>query len=586
MKKSRLLIVTDDAIMGGTYRVAEQLAKGLVKFFDVQFACAFNAKSAASRIAIATAGARVHDYQASASNLERSAFAVPEAAEILDRTDPDMLLLVEAEVLSLLALKQVAKRRAIPYVTVVNLLSADCLERFTQLREPAIEAMQGAHAIIFVSNASKRTFEALLPQICSPRFAIANSCPDKFFLATGEGVRAAVRKALGIGDHELVFLTAARIEPRKGQILCLEALERIRDRYNISGIRLLWAGDDTSGHTDGLRKAIEKKELSDNVLFLGPRDDIPNLLEACDVFVLTSYAEGMPLSIIEAMAKARPVIATSVDGIPEQIDDLSGILVPSPSNSEAACVDAIADAMTFMRENSAARVAMGKCARSRATRLFSEDRMIREYAEILSDLALARRNAQRNGSWFGRFSLQEKTSFTSSICSRLGDFEQAMAARLVVVKRKYSIDAMSKFELEPGSVIDFSDPLQCWEHARRGWCQTESEGVWSEGTVSIIELRMRQRMKRLRIVFDLTPFVPPGLRQRTDVVVNGRQICSWDFGVPTRETCAIDVSMNRPKDKRLAEIQLIHRTPRAPKAFDMGDDSREIAIFLHEIRVE
>jgi len=587
MKKSRLLIVTDDANMGGTYRVAEQLAKGLVKFFDVQFACTFNAKNAASCIAIATAGSRIHDYQVSERNLERSAFAVVEAEEILDKTFPDMLLLVEgAEIWSLLALKQVAKRRAIPYVTVVNLLSADCLERFTQLREPAIEAMQGAHAIIFVSNASKRSFEALLPQICSPRFAIANSCPDKFFLATGEGVRAAVRKALGIGDNELVFLTAARIEPRKGQILCLEALERIRDRDNISGIRLLLVGGGKSGHAHDLRKAIEKKELSDNVLYLGPRDDIPNLLEACDVFVLTSYAEGMPLSIIEAMAKARPVIATSVDGIREQIDDSSGIFVPSPSNSEAACVDAIADAMTFMRDNSTARVAMGKCARSRATRLFSEDRMIREYADILSDLALARRNAQRNASWFRRFSLQEKTSRISSICSRVGDFGQAMAARLAVVRRKYSVDKKSNFELEPGSVIDFSDPIQCWNHARGGWSQTESEGVWSDGTVSIIELRMRQRMKRLKIVFDLTPFVPPGYRQRTDVVVNGRHICSWDFGVHERETRAIDVSMSRAKDKRLAEIQLIHRTSTQPRAFNMGDDSREIAVFLHKIRVE
>ena len=235
--------------------------------------------------------------------------------------------------------------------------------------------------------------------------------------------------------------------------------------------------------------------------------------------------------------------------------------------------------MIFMRENSAARVVMGKSARSRATRLFSEDRMIREYADILSDLALARRNARLDGAWFGRFSLREKTSFTSSICSRLGDFEHAMAARLAVIKRNNSIDAKSKFELEPGSVIDFSDPLQCWNHARDGWSQTEAEGVWSEGTVSIIELRMRQTMKRLRIIFDLTPFVPPGHYQRTDVMVNGRQICSWDFGVPIRETCAIDVSINHAKDKRLAVIQLIHRTPTSPKAFNIGNNSREIAIF-------
>jgi hypothetical protein len=90
----------------------------------------------------------------------------------------------------------------------------------------------------------------------------------------------------------------------------------------------------------------------------------------------------------------------------------------------------------------------------------------------------------------------------------------------------------------------------------------------------------------LKIVFDLTPFVPPGYRQRTDVVVNGRHICSWDFGVHERETRAIDVSMSRAKDKRLAEIQLIHRTSTQPRAFNMGDDSREIAVFLHKIRVE
>ncbi|CCJ08011.1 Glycosyl transferase group 1 [Methylocystis sp. SC2] len=588
MKKSRLLIVTDDANVGGTYRVSEQLVSGLTRFFDVQFACAFNSKNAASRIAIATAGVRMHDYKVSEGNLERSTFAFSEAEELLENADPEMLLLIEAaEIWSLLALKEAAKRRAIPYVTAINLLSADCLERFTQLREQAIEAMQGAHAIIFVSNASKLRFEALFPQIGGHRYAIANSCPDQFFLRAGDEVRRAVRKALAIGDHELVFSTAARVEPRKGQILCLEALERIRKSGGISGIRLLLAGGGGTGHVRELQKAIETKALSDHVIFLGPRDDIPKLLEASDVFVLTSRAEGMPLSIIEAMAKGCPVIATDVDGIPEQIDQSSGILVPSPSWSEAACVAAIADAMTFMQRNLEARLGMGKCARERAMRLFGEDRMIREYADVLFTAAPSGQDLERErkGSWHRRFSGPEKASAISSISDVLSDFRQTLTS-MVNGKpgRLAGAEQYARWELKKGAVIDFSDPVQCWSHARSGWHQTEPDGVWSDGTVSVIKLKMRRRTKNLRITFDLTPFVPPGHRQKTDVVINGREVASWDFDVHARALRTVDVSMRR--EGRLAEIQLIHRAPTSPQAVGFGDDSREIAVFLHEIRLE
>src|ERR1700679_3614373 len=106
MSKIRLLIVSDDAYMGGSYRVAEQLVAGMNKSFDVQFACPFNDKNAESRAALATAGIAIHDYQASGRNGRRSTFATVDAEDLLDAASPDLLLTVDAgEIYSLLALK-------------------------------------------------------------------------------------------------------------------------------------------------------------------------------------------------------------------------------------------------------------------------------------------------------------------------------------------------------------------------------------------------------------------------------------------------------------------------------------------------
>lgn len=574
MTRTRLLIVTDDANMGGTYRVAEQLVSGLGEFFDVRFACSHNARNASSRAAIAEAGTPVIEYEASEHKPQHSAFAFRDAARFLDAADPDVLLLVEgAEIWSLLALKKVAELRGVPYVTAINLLSGDCLSRFAELRERSIEALRAARAIIFVSNASKRRFEASLPSVDRPLHVIANSCPDRFFTPADADARRATRKALGIGDDEIVFLSAARIEPRKGQLLCLEALARLRDRKAVPGVRFLFAGGGAHGNVVEFRRAIEARGLSDDVLFLGARGDVPQLLDACDVFVLASYAEGMPLSIIEAMAKGRPVIATSVDGVPEQLDRVCGILAPSPSAGEKACVEAIADAMTVMSRDARLCLDMGRCAKLRALRLFSEDRMILEYERVLSVVA---GTAPRKS--MSLFRLAKRPLELSSL---LGGLEDSRG-----VEREPEIAENWRLGLAPGSAIDFSDPLQCWDSAGQGWSSAEADGVWSDGAVSTLALRMRKKVTGLRIVFELTPFVPPGHRQETDVLVDGTKVDSWTFDAHVREERVVDIRASVVGRRKALEIRFIHRNPTSPHAAGLSDDSRELGIFLHEIRIE
>jgi hypothetical protein len=135
-------------------------------------------------------------------------------------------------------------------------------------------------------------------------------------------------------------------------------------------------------------------------------------------------------------------------------------------------------------------------------------------------------------------------------------------------------------------VIDFSDPQRCWNYAKDGWHQAERAGIWSDGALSVIQLRMRERKLSWRLTFDLTPFVPSGHPQDIDVVVNGKPLVSWIFGLPSRESRTVDVAMKDASDRRLLDIRLVHKRPMSPRAFNLSDDSRNLGVFLHAIKIE
>ena len=100
-----------------------------------------------------------------------------------------------------------------------------------------------------------------------------------------------------------------------------------------------------------------------------------------DVFVLPSFTKGTPLCIIEAMAKAKPIIASAVGGIPDMIDSESGILVP-PGDE-----DALTNAMTFLAQDPAQRAKMGQAAREKYLKLFSPKAVVPLMLETYSRLA-------------------------------------------------------------------------------------------------------------------------------------------------------------------------------------------------------
>lgn len=198
---------------------------------------------------------------------------------------------------------------------------------------------------------------------------IANGVDLDQFNFAGE----ASRGRLGLSTDDVVFGVVGRLESEKDHRTLLQAFRALIDHGQAA--RLLIIGDGSlRGELESCSRTLG---LERNVTFLGARTDIPQLLAALDVFVLSSVHEGVPLSVIEAMGAGKPVIATDVGGLRLLVKpSINGTLVPpgDPAALEAAMRDLAA--------NPRLRQEMGLQSRQIACDSFSVSTMINRYQEI------------------------------------------------------------------------------------------------------------------------------------------------------------------------------------------------------------
>jgi glycosyltransferase involved in cell wall biosynthesis len=176
---------------------------------------------------------------------------------------------------------------------------------------------------------------------------------------------------LGVAKGSPVVGVFARLEEQKGHRFLLEALSAVKAR--VGTVTVLLVGDGI------LRSSLEKSAaelgLAGCVVFTGYRKDALQLMSICDLVVLPSLYEGMPLVPIEAAALGKAVVATSVDGTPEVIvDNVTGVLVPPRDPA------ALAEGIIRLMLDPGLRRALGERARDRARELFSQERHLRDSA--------------------------------------------------------------------------------------------------------------------------------------------------------------------------------------------------------------
>ena len=185
------------------------------------------------------------------------------------------------------------------------------------------------------------------------------------------------RALLGIHADTPLIGIVGRLEPVKDHATFLHAMAYVVARYPT--VCALIIGD--GALHSALEAQAEQLDLTSHVRFLGRRDDVPQLLNLMDVFVLSSRSEGMSNTILEAMACALPVVATDVGGNPELVvDGETGTLVPP------AAPEQLGEALLSLLCSPTYRAEMGKQGRQRVESLFSLERMVTNYEELYKSL--------------------------------------------------------------------------------------------------------------------------------------------------------------------------------------------------------
>ena len=151
-----------------------------------------------------------------------------------------------------------------------------------------------------------------------------------------------LREELGLSQDHLLIGIIARLVPIKGHTYFFEAAKMILDQ--IREARFIVVGDgELREELKGLAKRLK---IEEETFFLGFRSDLDRIYADLDLIVLSSLNEGLPTTIIEAMASAKPVVATRVGGVVDLIEDgVTGLLVPpkNPSRLASACLEVLKD---------------------------------------------------------------------------------------------------------------------------------------------------------------------------------------------------------------------------------------------------
>ena len=216
--------------------------------------------------------------------------------------------------------------------------------------------------------------------------------PDTLYRVDGVGVELArwtvvpaeqlarQRAELGLPADALVVLMAAQTSPRKGVIEFVEAAIRLVQTGRAGSAHFLLAGD---GPLDKkLHDLVDAAGMSERVRLLGWREDMPLLVGLCDLYVLSSYAEGLPISIVEAMAAGKPVVSTRVAGSEDAVSDgVTGLLVP-PADASA-----LAEAIARLLDDADLRRRFGQAGQREAARRFDAGRLAVQLADIVEGVA-------------------------------------------------------------------------------------------------------------------------------------------------------------------------------------------------------
>jgi glycosyltransferase involved in cell wall biosynthesis len=224
----------------------------------------------------------------------------------------------------------------------------------------------------FMTVSQNEAADARRRRICRHAVALGNG-RDPGRYRPDPAARARLRTAFGTPPERVVVVAVSRLVRPKGYAELAKAMQAIPEaELWVVGERL------KSDRGEDMVALLQGAGFGDRLRLLGYRDDVPALLAAADVFVLPSYYEGLPMSVIEAMLSGLPVVASNLPGIREQVlPEITGLLVP-PRDAAA-----VAAALGRLVRDPGLRTAMGAAGRARGMEQFDEAKVLARTLAVL-----------------------------------------------------------------------------------------------------------------------------------------------------------------------------------------------------------
>ncbi len=271
-------------------------------------------------------------------------------------------------------------------------MAALALSMSTQLAKPPLVASRRVDFHLRGNSLSRWKYRQVDCFICASgairQMLVADGVPDARAVVVHEGVdlghieaapAAALHEELWLPHGAPIVGNVAALVPHKGQRHLIEAARQVLPQ--VPDVRFVIAGDGEL--RPALERQIREHRLEKHVVLAGFRPDVLSLHKAFDIFVMSSVTEGLGTSLIDAMACGKPIVATSVGGIPEVVvDGETGFLV-APRDHEA-----MARAITALLKDEALRRRMGEAGRTRARVRFSAGRMVHDTLRVYQRVAM------------------------------------------------------------------------------------------------------------------------------------------------------------------------------------------------------
>ena len=241
---------------------------------------------------------------------------------------------------------------------------------------------------VFAVTRDLRDYHARQAWISPERIRVIYNGVDIQRFSPQPEVRAFLRRKFCLPENRFMVGTVGRMVPIKDHPTLLRAIEILVQRGIDAHVLLVGSGPELARNQ---QRVETSPELAGRVTFTDASDEVPELLNTMDVFVLPSISEGMSNTLLEAMATSLPVIATQVGGNIEVIEDArSGWLFPA-RNAET-----LASLLTLLASHEHLRHQCGAAARERVIERFSLGRMLKDYNDLYLELA-ARRGVKASG---------------------------------------------------------------------------------------------------------------------------------------------------------------------------------------------